>query len=96
MADQGEWVEFPGPGGTFKAFVAQPDLPPPWPTLICIHAASGLDAHHQNVTRNFARHPGRALRRSRGARYLAGGAGEARWNFEASASAPMDCTPSNR
>ena len=54
MADQGEWVEFPGPGGTFKAFVARPDLPSPWPTLICIHAASGLDAHHQNVTRGFA------------------------------------------
>ena len=54
MADQGEWIEFSGPGGAYQAFAARPDVPPPWPTLLCIHAASGLDAHHEKVTRNFA------------------------------------------
>ena len=33
---------------------AAPAAPPPWPTLIAIHAASGLDAHHENLTRDFA------------------------------------------
>ncbi len=53
-ADSGEWIGFRALGMEFRAFIVKPEGPPPWPTLIAIHAASGLDAHHENLTRDFA------------------------------------------
>lgn len=54
MTDNSEWIRFRAPGGEFRAFTVKPEGPPPWPTLIAIHAASGLDPHHENLTRDFA------------------------------------------
>jgi carboxymethylenebutenolidase len=53
-ASNGAWIGFAAPGGDIRAFTVAPAGPPPWPALIAIHGASGLDAHHESVTAGFA------------------------------------------
>jgi carboxymethylenebutenolidase len=53
-ATNGAWIAFAAPGGDARAFAVEPAGPPPWPALIVIHGASGLDQHHEAVTAGFA------------------------------------------
>jgi carboxymethylenebutenolidase len=48
------WIEFPGPDGTTRALAVTPATTAPWPTMIVIHGASGLDPYHATVTSEFA------------------------------------------
>ena len=51
MARTGEWTQI---GGDVPGFVAGPAGPPPWPALLVVHAAMGLDHHIEALCARFA------------------------------------------
>lgn len=48
-------VEFAGPGGTLKGYLAQPRGVRQAPGILVIHENRGLDEHHQDVARRYAK-----------------------------------------
>jgi carboxymethylenebutenolidase len=51
MATKGEWTRI---GGDLPGFVAIPSGPPPWPALLVVHAAMGLDHYIEDLCASFA------------------------------------------
>jgi len=54
MPASDERITFEIPAGTYRAFVATPPTPPPWPALIVVHPITGLDGMMVQRTRDFA------------------------------------------
>jgi carboxymethylenebutenolidase len=51
MAITGEWTKI---GGDVPGFVSIPAGPPPWPAVLVVHAAMGLDHHIEALCARFA------------------------------------------
>jgi carboxymethylenebutenolidase len=51
MATKGEWTKI---GGDVPGFLAIPAGPPPWPAMLVVHAAMGLDHHIEALCARFA------------------------------------------
>ena len=48
------WISYPTPEGDYRAFCVAPPGAGPWPALIVVHGASGLDPSHRLVTADLA------------------------------------------
>lgn len=53
-SEKAGWISFDGPGGTIRAFFAQPRATAPLPALIMIHPVTGLTEHIQSEVRRYA------------------------------------------
>src|SRR5258708_16141206 len=54
MAIKEENVSFPGATTTLPGFLAQPEGSGPFPAVVVIHEAYGLNDHIRSITRRFA------------------------------------------
>jgi carboxymethylenebutenolidase len=54
MAIREEMVTYPSSGGNLTSLLALPDGPGPFPAVVVIHEAYGLNDHIKDITRRFA------------------------------------------
>src|SRR4051794_37671960 len=54
MGAAGQWLQVDTPCGTIRVYSVRPRSTPPWPGLLILHSAMGVDPHIQNVTNEFS------------------------------------------